>query len=50
MKSTYLHDIKQALLAKSVLLLEEVMVREGAGNVPPDQLLAGRGLLQVLHV
>lgn len=49
-QSTYLHDIKQALLAKSILLLEEVVVREGAGDVPPDQLLAGRGLLQVLHV
>uniref|UniRef100_A0A182XTE1 Secreted protein n=1 Tax=Anopheles quadriannulatus TaxID=34691 RepID=A0A182XTE1_ANOQN len=45
-----LHHVEQCLLAEPVLLLEEVMLRVGAGNVPPDHLLARTGRLDVLGV
>ena len=44
----YLHNIEQALLAKASSLLEELMVRESAGDVSPDEFLTRGGLFHVL--
>lgn len=42
----YLHDVEEHLLAQAVLSLEELMLRVGAGDIPSDELLAGRGHLE----
>ena len=45
-----LHDVEESLLADAVLLLEEVVLGVGAGNVPPDDLLTSRLGLHVLGI
>lgn len=50
MQRVRLHHIEQRLLSEAVLFLEEIMLRVRPGNVPPDDLLAGTGRLDVLGV
>ena len=45
-----LHDVEEHLLAQAVLLPEELVLGVGPGDVPADQLLAGRRHLQQLRV
>lgn len=45
-----LHDVEEHLLAQAVLLLEELVLGVGAGDVPANQLLARRRHLQQLRV
>lgn len=44
-----LHDVEQALLAESVLLLEEVVLGVSPSDVPSDDPLASRGALYVVR-
>lgn len=46
----YLHDIEEHLLAQAVLSLEELVLWVGAGDIPSDELLTGRGHLEQLRV
>lgn len=45
-----LHDVEKNLLAQAVLALEELVLGVSAGDVAPDQLLAGRRHLEQLGI
>lgn len=47
---TYFHNVEEHFLTQAVFLLEEFVFGISAGDVPPDQLLAGRRHLQQLGV
>lgn len=49
-EKTYLHNIKEHLLTQTVLLLKELVLGVGTGNVPADEFFTGRGHLQQLRV
>ena len=44
------HHIKEALLTQAVFLLEEVVLRVGPGNVPPDDFFTGRSGLDEIGI
>lgn len=44
------HHVKQCLLAKPILLLEEIMLRIGTGDVSSNHFLAGTGRFDVFRV
>ena len=49
-KYPHLHDVEEHLLTQAVLALEELMLGVGAGDVPADELFAGRGHLEQLRI